>query len=205
MNWDLWLAFVGTVVVFMLTPGPSHLLMLGNSLGHGFRRAWPTAAGDLSANALQMLLAGLGLAALLASVGGALDAVRIAGAVYLLWLGVRMIRRAGRAKPVVAIGGGRFFLQGFLTSASNPKAIVFFAALFPQFLRPGEGAFAVQFLVLSLTYIAIDGAFLLLYGAAASRARDGVKAATLGWLQRAGGGALVVMGAVRGLRVALGR
>ena len=204
MAFELWLAFVGTVVVFMLTPGPSHLLMLGNSLGHGFRRAWPTAVGDLSANALQMLLAGLGLAALLASVGGALDAVRIVGAVYLLWLGVRMIRRAGRAKPAVA-GGGRFFLQGFLTSASNPKAIVFFAALFPQFLQPEEGAFAVQFLVLSLTYIAIDGAFLLLYGAAASRARDGVKAATLGWLQRAGGGALVVMGAVMGLRVALGR
>ena len=204
MAFDLWLAFVGTVVVFMLTPGPSHLLMLGNSLRHGFRRAWPTAVGDLTANALQMLLAGLGLAALLASVGGALDAVRVAGAAYLLWLGVRMIRRAGAAKPVAA-GGGRFFLQGFLTSASNPKAIVFFAALFPQFLQPGEGAFAMQFLVLSLTYIAVDGAFLLLYGAAASRARSGVKAATLRWLERAGGAALVVMGAVMGLRVVLGR
>ena len=202
---ETWLLFAGTVILFMATPGPSHLLMFGNSLASGFRRAWPTGAGDLTANLLQMLAAGLGLAALVSAAGSALLYIKLAGAVYLIWLGVRMIQRAGdvsRTAPEGMIRG--YFWQGFLTSASNPKAIAFFAALFPQFISP-DLAFAPQFLALSATYLVIDGIFLTGWGLFAGVARSRFGPALHKRLVRAGGGIIVLTGCALGLRTLAGR
>ena len=102
MTLDTWTLYVATVLALMSTPGPSQLLMLSNSATHGFRRALFTAAGDLSANALQMLAAGLGLAAIIAASGAALTVIKWAGVVYLIWLGVRMILRAQPDDPKLA-------------------------------------------------------------------------------------------------------
>lgn len=163
--------YAATVLAFMSTPGPSHLLMLSNSMANGFYRATATAAGDLSANALQMLAAGLGLSALLVASQHALSVIKWLGAAYLLWMGVQMWRRAGAASrdrdSRTRKSARELWLQGFLTSAANPKAVVFFAALFPQFIR-SEGSFVTQFAVLSVTYLIIDGLFLLGYGAGAA-------------------------------------
>ena len=167
---EIWLLYVTTVLAFMSTPGPSHLLMLSNSLNHGFRPSLATAAGDLCANALQMLAAGLGLAAILTASQGALTVIKWLGAAYLFWMGVQMVLK-GRTQSTGTTREknsklGALWLQGFLTSAANPKAVVFFAALFPQFIS-SEYAFAPQFFLLSLTYIVVDGAFLAAYGAGA--------------------------------------
>ena len=91
MTVEVWTLYVATVLALMSTPGPSQLLMLSVSSSHGFRRALMTAAGDLSANALQILAAGLGLAALIAASGNALTVIKWLGVCYLLWLGLRMI------------------------------------------------------------------------------------------------------------------
>ena len=91
MPFEVWTLYVATVLAMMITPGPSQLLMLSNSGVHGFRRATATAAGDLTANALQMLAAGLGLAAVIAASGAALTLIKWAGVAYLIWLGARMI------------------------------------------------------------------------------------------------------------------
>ncbi|MEM8732383.1 MAG: LysE family translocator, partial [Pseudomonadota bacterium] len=135
MSFDIWMIYVATVLALMSTPGPSQLLMLSNSAAYGFHRSLATACGDLTANALQMLAAGLGLAALIAASGTALSVIKWAGVAYLIWLGLRMIRRARpddparlAARPAVSLR--TLCLQGFLTSAANPKAVVFFAALF---------------------------------------------------------------------------
>lgn len=200
MPLDLWLAYVATILVMMSTPGPSHLLMLGNSLSHGFRPALATAAGDLSANMLQMLAAGLGLAGILLAVEGAIDAVKWAGVAYLVWLGLGKMQRAGRGVPKAGKGTARaLYLQGFLTSAANPKAVVFFAALFPLFLKP-EAPLAPQLLLLGATYIAIDGTFLCAYGGLArwfSRIMGGPKKV---WLDRASGGFLIIAAVLLGLK-----
>ncbi|NSX54148.1 LysE family translocator [Parasulfitobacter algicola] len=170
MNFDIWMIYVGTVFAFMVTPGPSHLLMLSNSMTHGFRPSIATAVGDLTANALQMLAAGLGLAAILVASQYALTVIKWAGVLYLLWMGLRMWRNAGRsgtsAGPAKSASIKRLWMQGFVTSAANPKAVVFFAALFPQFIA-SDHPFFVQFFILSITYIAIDGIFLCSYGAGA--------------------------------------
>ena len=196
MQYDIWTIYVATVLALMSTPGPSHMLMLSNSMSHGLRRSLATAVGDLSANALQMLAAGLGLAALLAASGQALNIIKWLGVAYLIWLGVRMIRnarpdrsvtRAGRVPPSLRA----LWMQGFFTSAANPKAVVFFAALFPQFIQP-HMPFWPQFLILSATYIVIDGLFLSAYGLGSSWIAAKFKGTTRMWIERAGGGFMII-------------
>lgn len=195
MQFDLWLIYVGMVLALMSTPGPSQLLMLSNSMSHGFRPSLATAVGDLTANALQMLAAGLGLAAILAASGQALLFIKWFGVAYLIWLGVRMIRnakpdnarqRADRLMPSLRA----LWMQGFVTSAANPKAVVFFAALFPQFILP-HLPFWSQFLTLSATYIVIDGLFLSSYGIGAGWIAAKFKGSTRMWIERAGGGFMI--------------
>jgi len=204
MPLDTWVIYVATVLALMSTPGPSHLLMLSNAGRHGFRRALLTAAGDVSANVLQMLAAGLGLAALVAASGTALSAIKWAGVAYLLWLGIRMIRHAGgggggagASAPVASLRG--LWMQGFLTSLANPKAVVFFAALFPQFISATE-PFVPQFLILSATYVVIDGLFLSAYGAGAAWLAARVGGSARPWIDRAGGGFMVLAALLLGLR-----
>lgn len=200
MTLEIWLLYVTTVLAFMSTPGPSHLLMLSNSMVHGFRPALATAAGDLSANSLQMLAAGFGLAALLVASQSALTAVKYAGAAYLVWMGARMWLRAGKGgAPKAAASRGVLWRQGFLTSLANPKAVVFFAALFPQFISP-DAPFAPQFVILSITYLVVDGTFLTSYGAGAGWLAARLKASAKAWLDRVGAVFLVGAAVLLGLK-----
>lgn len=204
MSFEIWTLYVATVLALMSTPGPSQLLMLSNSGAHGFGRALFTAAGDLSANALQMLAAGLGLAALIAASGAALSFIKWAGVVYLIWLGIRMIRRAKPDDPHLsakrpAVSLQSLWMQGFFTSAANPKAVVFFAALFPQFISDGT-AFWPQFLILSVTYIVMDGLFLSAYGISASWIAARFKGRARVWIERLGGSFMIVAAVLLGFK-----
>ena len=171
MTLEIWLAYVTTILILMSTPGPSHMLMLTNSMTNGFRRSLATAAGDLSANTLQMIIVAVGLVGLVQSSQEIFVIIKWVGVSYLVLTGVLVFRR--RLSSEGASGQSNrsartLYLRGFLTSATNPKAIVFFAALFPQFvnsaLPTGE-----QFLTLGVTYLFIDGCFLALYGIFSAR------------------------------------
>ncbi|KAJ54690.1 lysine transporter LysE [Actibacterium mucosum KCTC 23349] len=204
MTFEIWTIYVAAILAMMSTPGPSQLLMLSNSAAHGFRRALATTAGDLTANALQMLAAGLGLAALIAASATALSVIKWAGVAYLIWLGVRMIRRAKPDDPDLtsekpAVSLRNLWMQGFLTSAANPKAVVFFAALFPQFIS-ADAAFWPQFLILSVTYIVVDGMFLSTYGLSASWIAKRFKGNARVWIERAGGGFMILAAILLGLK-----
>lgn len=161
---EVWLVYVGTVFIFMLTPGPSHLLMLSNSLSNGFAKSSATAAGDLTANFLQMLAASFGLASVLLNAENFFTVFKWLGVIYLMYLGLKLILTK---KSILGRGAQRsvkaLYFQGFITSASNPKAVIFFAALFPQFID-SSAPLAPQFLALSATYLLIDGFFLCSYG-----------------------------------------
>jgi threonine/homoserine/homoserine lactone efflux protein len=172
MTWETYLLYLATVGVFFASPpGPSQILMISNSLRHGVRPSLMTVAGDLSANALQMTAAAFGLAAIVAASQEALTLVKWAGVAYLVWIGLRTLRGGrgdtdphGRAAP----RRRDLYRQGFLTSAANPKAVVFFAALFPQFIDPAVAIWP-QLLILGATYIAVDGTLLVVWGSAAAR------------------------------------
>lgn len=171
MTFEIYLAYLATCAVFFASPpGPSEILIASNSIRHGLRRAVWTGAGDLSANVLQMLAAGFGLAALIASADWALGAIKWAGVAYLAYVGLRTFfsRAETKAAEAAPPTTRALYLQGFLTSASNPQAVFFFAALFPQFIT-SEAAIAPQILILGLTYLTFDALSLLLMGATANR------------------------------------
>lgn len=206
MTFETWIVYVGTVLAFMSTPGPSQLLMLSNSAVHGFKRSLSTASGDLSANLLQMLAAGFGLSALLVASSNALTVIKWLGVAYLIWLGVKMITKASTAR----VGGAdrqkaktlkALWMQGFLTSAANPKAVVFFAALFPQFISL-DAPFATQFLTLSITYLVIDGLFLSAYGGGAAWIGRKFKGDAKKWIERIGGGFMIGAAVLLGFKTA---
>ena len=169
MGMDIWLLYISTVLVLMSTPGPSQLLMLSNSMSSGFKRSLSTAAGDLSANFCQMVVASVGLVSIIQQSSNVFIVVKWAGVAYLSYLGLKLIlsksaRPVGAAKPMRSRRS--LFWQGFITSAANPKAVIFFAALFPQFIHPSEPLLH-QFAILSATYLIMDAIFLLAYGKSA--------------------------------------
>ena len=170
MSFETYILYLGTVLVFFAhPPGPSQLLFVGGSLQHGVRRALPIMAGDLSANAVQIVIAGFGLASLIALSASAFTVIKYFGVAYLIWIGIAMIRDANRSQiKTPAPTGAALFRRGFMTSAANPYAVVFFAALFPQFISL-ETAVAPQVAILGLTYLVIDGSILLAMGAFARK------------------------------------
>ncbi|MEM7733757.1 MAG: LysE family translocator [Pseudomonadota bacterium] len=198
MSLEIYLLYLGVLAAFFVTPpDTSQLLIISNSLRHGMRRSLATVAGDLSANTIQMTLAAFGLTAVVATSADALWVVKWLGVAYLAWIGLKLIFTRNDAKaPDPA--GGRLFRQGFFTSMANPYAVVFFGALFPQFIDPSAPIWP-QLLILGVTYLVVDGVILVLWGWAARRTIGRVKAMTGQWINRVSGalmlGAAVLLGA----------
>ena len=166
MNIEIWLVYLGTILALMSTPGPSHILMLSNSIGNGFKKSIFTAIGDLSANFFQMIAASIGLVSILQSSQQFFLWLKWGGVIYLIFLGIKLIASKGtntKYSSAPERSARSLYWQGFITSAVNPKAVIFFAALFPQFIVTTEPLLP-QFIVMSLTYLIIDGLFLSFYG-----------------------------------------
>ncbi len=177
--------------------------MLSTSMSNGFRRSLATAAGDLSANALQILLAGLGLAAVISASKTAFAVVKWAGVAYLVWIASKQILASFRGSDTRATALPaslrQLWMRGFVTSAANPKAVVFFAALFPQFLNPAT-SLAPQILALGATYIIVDACFLAAYGRGASWLASKLETRHKAWVERAAGTSLIAAAVLLGLR-----
>lgn len=166
MNIAIWLSFVGTVTLLVVTPGPSVLLATANSMKYGRHKTVGTILGDLSANLCQIVLASAGLASIVISSGTLFQVIKWCGVAYLIYMGINKIL----SKPSIHFSDKetsemtfkKLYLEGFLMSAANPKAIVFFAALFPLFIDPNS-AFIPQIIILAITFLLIDGTSLTLY------------------------------------------
>jgi len=204
MTLDNWVLFIIAVLALMSTPGPSQLLMLSNSATYGLKNSVATIVGDLSANLLQMIIATAGIGLLIASFDNILIYIKWIGVIYLVWNALKLILskkqnannyKKSNNKKIYR----KLFLQGFLTSASNPKAILFFAALFPQFIS-ANGDIWIQFLILSITYISIDGIFLLFYGFAASKIAMMIKSNSSLIINKVGGSLMLVAAFLLGLK-----
>lgn len=190
MTIDVYLLYLGVLVAFFATPpDTSQLLIMSNSARHGLKRSLATVAGDLSANSLQMTAAAFGLTALISASADALWVVKWAGVAYLAWIGVRLIlSKPTQVAPKPATSA--LFRQGFLTSSANPYAVIFFGALFPQFIDPSV-AILPQLLILGATYLVVDGLTLVAWGWVAARTLGRVKALQGVWLARISGGLML--------------
>ncbi|KIC47826.1 LysE family translocator [Tateyamaria sp. ANG-S1] len=201
MTTEIYLVYLAAVAVFFATPpDTSQLLIIANSMRHGLRRSLWVVAGDLSANVLQMTAAAFGLAAVIATSATAFSVIKWLGVAYLVWIGLRMMMSKGTSGRGQTAAGrpARLFRLGFVTSMTNPFAVVFFAALFPQFIVV-DAAFLPQLLILGATYLVVDGATLLLWGWTGDRVAARLNA-SLATINRICGGLMIGAAALLGLK-----
>lgn len=200
MSFDTWLFFSGTEALLCLTPGPAVLFVLSHGLSQGGRASLWANAGILSGNAFYFLLSALGLGAVLLASHEVFTAIKLVGAGYLLYLGVRTILGLGlglRPDGVVpaATRDWATLGRGFALQAANPKALMFFAALLPQFLDPTR-SIGSQILILGVTSVIIEFVVLAGYGyLAAGAAAIAHEPRFVSLTNRISGGMLVAAGA----------
>lgn len=170
MSWTTWWIFVSTETVLCLIPGPAVLFVLSSALRSGSRKSIASNLGILTANAVYFVLSATGIGALLLASYNLFFAIKWLGAAYLIFLGVRAL--FGKAEVVktgptlVETRAWHLFTDGFILQMSNPKAIVFFSALLPQFIDP-HVAVVPQVTILAVTSAVIEFSVLLSYGLAA--------------------------------------
>ncbi|MFC5261495.1 LysE family translocator [Kribbella qitaiheensis] len=200
------LAFAITSFVIIVVPGPSVLFIVGRALAVGRREAVLTMVGNTVGAAVMLVAVALGLGALIAASAIALTVVKLAGAAYLIYLGVHAFRT--RKSLVEALQGNvkpastrRALRQGFLVGVTNAKTAVFFAAVLPQFVDKHAAPASVQILLLGLIFIAIALCSDSLWALVAGTARE--------WFARSprrlelvgGTGGLMIIGLGAGIAV----
>lgn len=169
-------AFALTAAVAALSPGPAVFLSLRNGVAFGIRAVAWSALGNITGLCALSLISILGLGVLLASSVILFNAVKIFGAAYLIYLGIRHLTMPSAASTAIseesacAISPLALFSEGLLIAITNPKAILFCTALFPQFVDP-RASIAPQFSILVVVYMAISYTTQLSYALVASRAR----------------------------------
>jgi threonine/homoserine/homoserine lactone efflux protein len=172
MSLELYLAYVAACIALALLPGPIVTMVIANGLRHGTRAALINIAGAQTGLAIVIGIVAVGLTSLMATLGYWFDWVRFAGAAYLVWLGIKLIRfpvEGVKANAPPPPRGG-FFLQGFLVLLSNPKVLVFFGAFIPQFMDMSRDHVA-QVTLLGVTFMITGAITDTIYAVLAGRAR----------------------------------
>ena len=178
--------------------GPNNVLSLSNGARDGVRASVLASSGRIVAFAIMIAIAGLGLGALLLASQTLFTAIKLAGAAYLVWIGVKLIRSGpslvieeeGVARPVSL---ARLTKQEFWVAAGNPKAILVFTAFFPQFVD--RGAYATSFAILGATFLLLELVAIVIYAALGARLRSlsrGARGFT--WFNRVSGALMIGFG-----------
>ena len=158
MSFELWITFFIACVAVLAAPGPTVLLVVSYALGHGRATGWATVPGVALGDFTAMTISLLGAGALLAASATLFTGLKLLGAAYLIWLGIKM----WRADPVISTSklgsaAGRsksMFWNAYIVTALNPKGIVFFVAFVPQFIDPTAPLFT-QFAILEATFVGL--------------------------------------------------
>jgi homoserine/homoserine lactone efflux protein len=195
---ELWLAYVAMCFLFAVTPGPAVLLTAGQAIARGFSAGFAVVLGTQLGNLVYFVISAAGLGAILMASEAAFTAVKYAGAAYLIYLGIRTIRHAPKAaapeQEKVPVWRHPF-MQGLLNQLANPKSILFWGALFPQFVNFRADNLLVQFAILAVTGIVADIIVLSTYAALAARGGKFMATGPLAvWRERISGATLVVVG-----------
>jgi threonine/homoserine/homoserine lactone efflux protein len=196
-------AFAAVSLALLVIPGPSVMFVVSRAVALGRRAALYTVVGNAAGVYVQVVFVALGLGAVVERSAAVFTAVKLIGAVYLVWLGVQAIRQRRSSgvsgEPTVLLaprGAGPLMRDGFIVGLANPKTIIFFAAILPQFVASGGAPVALQMAGLGLIFVGIgllsDGA----WGLAAGTARQWLARSPrrLELLGAAGGVAIVGLG-----------
>jgi threonine/homoserine/homoserine lactone efflux protein len=174
VSFETWLAFAAASAVLLVIPGPTILTVISYSLAHGRRANVPLVAAVALGDSTALVLSLVGLGALLAASAMLFTLVKWAGGVYLVYIGIRMLRSGVALPPigeaVPSVSTRRLFANTYVVTALNPKGIIFFVAFLPQFLR-ADGTVATQLWVLAITFVVLAAINATLYAVFAASAR----------------------------------
>ncbi len=195
--------FAAASLALLVVPGPSVLYIVTRSVAQGRRAGVVSMLGVQVGGLVHVAAAALGVSAILSSSAAAFTVVKVAGAAYLVWLGIQRLLRAGDTDlgMLPPVSRARLFRQGVVVNVLNPKTAMFFLAFLPQFVDPDSGAAALQVLLLGGLFLVLatlsDGAYAIGAGLVADRLRG--SAAARRRLDQAGGAVLVALGGVAAL------
>jgi threonine/homoserine/homoserine lactone efflux protein len=174
MSLELWFAFVAASAVLLVIPGPTVLTVISYSLAHGRHARFPLVAGVALGDSTALAVSLLGLGTLLAASAFWFTVVKGVGGLYLLYLGIKLLRAGASpdepTAPAVPDSRWRLFVNTYLVTALNPKGIMFFVAFLPQFIHPNAGV-AHQLWVLATTFVVLATLNATLYAVFAGSAR----------------------------------
>ena len=158
VDWHLFSMFLAAALVLAATPGPGIFYVLARTLAGGRREGAHSALGTFLGGLVHVVAAAFGLSAILAASAAAFAIVKYLGALYLLWIGINMIRTRNAGFEVSDTGPGSLhvFRQGVLTEAMNPKTALFFLSFLPQFVNPHFGHVIAQFLTLGVVSVSLN-------------------------------------------------
>ncbi|KHK03436.1 LysE family translocator [Desulfovibrio sp. TomC] len=176
MTLPLYFAFIAAAVFLLLIPGPTVLMVVGYGLAEGRKHSWPLVVGVALGDAVALTCSVAGLGAVLAASASAFTILKYIGAIYLVYLGIGMIRSGNAAAPkLTAVSPRKKFVHAFAVTAANPKCILFFVAFLPQFISHDAPA-GPQLLLLGVTFVILSAinatTFSFLSGTAGSRIQD---------------------------------
>jgi threonine/homoserine/homoserine lactone efflux protein len=160
-----YLLFVQLITILFITPGPQRILIITNSMNYGFPKSLWTGLGDVSANAIQMILATFGVYALMKFNSQILDIFKWIGGLYLIYLAIKFLIRKTSVTIDKTFGTRSvfdLFKDGFISTLFSPGAIIFFVVMFPTFLNPNNN-FILHFIILMTTHVFLDFFFLKNY------------------------------------------
>jgi threonine/homoserine/homoserine lactone efflux protein len=190
------LTYVTACIVLAIVPGPTVTVIVANSLARGTKAGLMNIAGTQAGMLSMVIVVAFGLEAVVNFMAWAFDWVKLAGAAYLVWIGIRMLRSDG----TLPVGEGspartpwQDALQGFFVIWSNPKALIFLGALLPQFVDRAHPAFQ-QIIVLGLIFMLLASTTDCLYALLAGRARGLLSAARVRLVSRISGAVLMAGG-----------
>ncbi|WP_024551651.1 homoserine/homoserine lactone efflux protein [Franconibacter helveticus 513] len=171
MTFEWWFTYLLTTLILSLSPGSGAINTMSTAISHGYRGAAASITGLQLGLAIHIVLVGVGLGALFSRSLLAFEVLKWAGAAYLIWLGIQQWRAAG-AIDLNAVAQSqprrRLFKRAVFVNLTNPKSIVFLAALFPQFIAPHQPQ-AVQYIILGVTTVVVDIVVMIGYATLATR------------------------------------
>jgi threonine/homoserine/homoserine lactone efflux protein len=169
------LLFTAAALVIAITPGPGIFYVAARTLAGGYAEGVASSFGTGLGGCVHIVAGALGVSALVMASAEAFTLLKLAGAVYLAWLGFKTIREAKVDAPseVPATGAWRAFREGVLVEALNPKTAAFFLAFIPQFVTPSEGSVALQFALLGVVSVGLNTLVDVVVAFMAARSRDG--------------------------------
>lgn len=205
MSWEGWIIFALFWVVFVTTPGPNAVNCITTGMTLGFRRGLPSVAGIMTQAVLFLSLSAAGFTALIAASPGAFEALKLVGAAFLVWLGIRGWMTAGQPVTTDARTGGSVYWRAFAVATINPKSVAGYIAAFSQFVQP-DVPIGVQMWVIFPTALCITALSYMGYTAlGAGLGRAALGAVFNVWLRRAMAACFVIYGVALGASSTPGR